>query len=356
MPDLQTHRRRYAILLLLLCPIAAFVLMPHPQDLSVTKRAKKLVAISDWFPSRLAGSIAYQWLSPQKIVVMHSHGRIGIVDTVTGKEEPPENINGALRRYPALESLATTVPSWLLSPDGKWMLTMAFTGGQPEWVAIAMDGSRIVEAPTPNMREPVAFWDRDSQSFYQVVVDRGHVYLRRYPLSGALPPASNAIGSDPTDSRLNVPPYRFDNPFVPMGEFSPHHILMANFGGRGQPRCLIFNLKTPMIQQRADITMPEGAFVGEMELAPDGRHIGWILDFAEGMTDPVLHRLPFTPVGPGHGNNEVWVSNLDGSGMHPVATPGVEKDATGPTNLRWTPDSQNVSFVYSGYLYTAPAR
>jgi len=355
MPQLQTHRRRYLVLLLLLCPIAAFVLIPHPVDMSVYRRGKKLAPVTDWMPPRLAGALAYQWRSPNEIVVMHQQGRIGIVDTVTGVEHPLDAVDRAMRARPQLAPLVGRLPVWVVSPDGKWILFAAILGARPEWIVVAMDGSRVIEAPTPSLRDATVFWEHDSHGFMQLLPSNGIYYARRFTMDGPNPPESNPAGKDARDLRLNMPPYRFDNPYVPLGEFAQDYLLMANFGGRGRPRCLLFNLRSGMSPVRADIKIPAGAVVSEMELSPDGRRVGWIFDFAVGMSDPVLRRFPFTPVGPGHGNNEVWVSDLDGAHMHPIATPGIERDARGPTNLRWTLDSRSVSFLYDDFLYSASA-
>jgi len=329
--------------------------MPHPTDMSVFRRAKKLVPVADWMPPRLAGALAYQWRSPSEIVIMHPQGRMGIVDTITGAERPPDRVYAAMRTRPQLASLVGKLPVWIVSPDGKWILFAAMLGDHAEWIAVAMDGSRIVEARTPSLRDAAVFWEHDSRGFLQLLPVNGSYYARRFTVDGHNPPESIGAGKDIHDFRLNIPPYRFDNPYLPLGEFAQDYLLMANFGGRGRPRCLLFNLKSGMSPVRADIKVPAGAFVSEMELSPDGRRVGWVFDFAVGMSDPVLRRFPFTPVGPGHGNNEVWVSNLDGSQMHPIATPGIERDARGPANLRWTLDSKSVTFLYDNALYSAPA-
>src|SRR3569833_1288666 len=239
----------------------------------------------------------------------------------------------------------------MLTPDGKWLVAGAMNHGRPEWIAVTVDGSRLVEIPTPELHDAMVFWDHDSRSFAQIFAVGGKIYARRFTMDGPNASASIPIGDDRRDLHLDIPPYRFDNPYMPLGEFAQDYLLMTNFGGRGQPRCLIFNLKSPLKPVRAEIDVPTGAFVSEMELAPDGKHIGWIFDFAVGVTEPFMRRLPFLPVGPGHGNHEVWVSNLDGSHMHPIATPGVDRDTAGPGNLRWTPDSKNVTFIYNGALY-----
>jgi len=228
-------------------------------------------------------------------------------------------------------------------------------GDQAEWIAVAMDGSRVVEAPTPSLRDANVFWEHNSRGFLQLMPANGTYYARRFALDGINPPETIRVGQDARDFHLNIPPYRFDNPYLPLGEFAQDYVLMANFGGRVRPRCLLFNIKSGMSPVRADVKVPAGAYVSEMELSPDGKRVGWVFDFAVGVSDPVLRRFPFTPVGPGHGNNEVWVSDLDGTHMHPIATPGIEHDARGPTNLRWTLDSKNVTFLYDDFLYSAPA-
>jgi hypothetical protein len=130
---------------------------------------------------------------------------------------------------------------------------------------------------------------------------------------------------------------------------------MASFGGPMQPRTLLYNLKSMHGIQRKIVQMPAGAYVEEMELSPNGKRFAWLLDFGAVGTDPSLRRLPFIPDSPGAGYNQVWVSNLDGSGMHILATPGTDIGRQGPNNLRWTPDSLNVTFTYDRNLYTVPA-
>lgn len=356
MTDLRTHRRRYLILLLLLCPVAAFVVIPHPPDMSVDNRARQLVPIKDPYPSRLAGMLAYQWQSPGQIVVMHHEGRVGLVDIASGAESPPEKVDALLRGRAAVSQLAEKMPSWVVSPDGKWLLTFTLAHKGLEWVVVAIDGSRLIEIPTVSHVDPMAFWDRDSRGFYQTQSFReGKTFLRWFPLDGPWPPSTTAIGDDPRDLSIKTPPYEFDNPFTTLGEFAEDYLLIVDFGGRGPQPCLIYNLKSRSAPQPHEIDVPKGAFADELELSPDGKRLGWIFDFAISSGDPDLRRLPFVPITPGHGNNEVWVSSLDGSHMHPVVTPDWIDNKPGPNNLRWTLDSKYVTFVYGGYLYAAPA-
>lgn len=60
--------------------------------------------------------------------------------------------------------------------------------------------------------------------------------------------------------------------------------------------------------------------------------------------------------------HEIWISNLDGSGLHMIGrkhvnTPGSEERLSeAPRLLRWTPDGKRVSYVLDNALWTLPAK
>lgn len=356
MADLQTHRRRYLILLLLVCPLAAYVFVPRPPDFSVRTRAKRLMPASQWEPSRLAGGISYTWLSTYDVLVSHGRGRIGIVDMRTGIERPLKGLDNAFLKRPELAQIVGQFPGWLISPDRQWLLTYTATPRGQIWVASTLDGGRIVEIPSPLNQYPLAIWDRNSRGFVQIASFGRLLFARHYSLDGPNVAASIPIGRGARDVPLHMPPLRFNDTYEPLGEFAQDYLLVANFSGyRGAARFLIYNLRAPHRPSPIYFGLPPHAVPDEIEMSPNGNRIGWILDFQGGADDPRLRRLPFMPIGPGHGLDEVWVSNLDGSDMHPIATAGTEKDASGPTNLRWTVDSKSVTFLYSGALYAASA-
>ncbi len=56
---------------------------------------------------------------------------------------------------------------------------------------------------------------------------------------------------------------------------------------------------------------------------------------------------------------EIWVSQRDGSKLHPIGSQEVEVNKYGwdrdhPMQLSWLPDGKRLSYIYQGQFYTVP--
>jgi len=365
---------------LLACPLAAYFALPHPVDYTVTTRARKLAVVTDWLPVRLAGNIPYQWVSDRELIIQHATRPAGILDVSTGRERPLAGLASSVSRRPYLSQLPRGgLPDWCVSPDGQWLLTYAVSAGKPVWAVCTLDGAKILTFATtypylvsrtshgsarhyPSLGRtfgPIAVWDRDSRGFVQIDMVRSNYAARHFRMPVMLCTGQFAP-VDPRTAAAAMNPIPLcgapDEPggmFYPLGETSAGAILMADLFGvdrRGAAiRVCSLGGGAPSDQR---LPIPSGANIAEARLSPDGNHVAWIFDFSGRLNDPNLHRIPFACQVPGHGESEVWASNIDGTRMHPIA---IGNNACfGPRFLRWTPDGKSVTFVYRRCLYSAP--
>ncbi len=349
--------RPYFVLLLLACPLAAYLLLPRVPDFSVPKRATRLVSVGLWSPVPLAGNMPYQWVTEQQLIVHNMRGVNGILDVNTGSETPIDPLMSALRKSPILaKARVTGLSDWVLSPDGKWLLTYDDNLRPPIWIVVALDGSRVIAFPKRPAHSADAVWDSDSRGFTEIYPGANRRLARRHRFA--------ATGTSHTDGPDFVlePVANPNRPyFLALGSPQADGILMADLGDvqRRSVPLRLYDVRAPeqgALTPHRDIVvpLPSGAVTSEAEMSPDGRRMAWVFDFEVGLAaNPMLRRLPFMPLGPGRGISEVWVSDLDGSHMHPVATADTNPRSTGPSQVRWTPDGRRLTFVYNGALYAA---
>lgn len=347
--SMHVRRQRRAVLaLLLLCPIAAYVALPHPQDFSVPRRARPLIKCTDWVtPMSFVGDLPYRWIDQRTVLVHHFPGSSTGVDTVTGAIKPFAMATRALGTVPGLNWVSRGIAECDTSPDGKWLLISVSTPAGDEWAAAAMDGSCVRVFPTFINRVTEVMWSNDGTEFGQVLYFQRKLTIRLFRLD-------TGKWSDHSINDVSALTTRQQ---ILLGEMSPGHVAIitwsAEFAGRYDLE--VMNINNQAAPPRHTVLpIPRGAYVHEAELSTDGTKIAWVFSFWS-MGNPVLHHLPFSVVGPGQGAREVWVCNIDGSHMHPVATSGSDMSWSGPDNVRWTRDSKSVTFIYHDTLYIAPA-
>jgi hypothetical protein len=367
MSNIAQRRRRLMLAVLLACPVVAYLSLPHSADYTVTTRARKLAVVTDWLPIRLAGNAPYQWVSDHELIIQHATRPAGILDVSTGLERPLTALASMVSRQPDLATSSGGRPSdWCVSPNGQWLLTYAVVAGKPLWAVSTLDGAHVFDYPTtyPYLRDrrshgPMAVWDGDSRGFIQIEAVRSNYAARHFTLpvalcTGQFAPVNPRLATAGRTMLLGGMPDNPDGMFYPLGETSAGAILMADLFTvhRGSTAIRLCSLggEAPSDQL---LPIPPDATIAEARLSPDGKRLAWIFDFSGRLYNPNLRRLPFTLPSPGHGAGEVWVSNVDGTAMHPIA---IGNDyCIGPRFLTWTPDGKSVTFVYRRCLYSAPA-
>ena len=355
MSSSERQKRRLGLFLILLCPALVALVLPHAPDLSVQTRATPQLSAANWQTLWMAGEIPYQWISSRVLLVKKPDGPY-IIDTVSKKAIPAAAIRMALSKHPELGRLSQNGPrEWVASPDGQWLLTaaidrsyhpqygMPFEGLPGKCVLVKLDGSQVITRPTTFRHEWQALWGPKSDSWVVANLGDFSPHITRWRLD-ANEPTTVAIGSNrsfgPTPNILGF----LDN----------NRLLLGSWGRAVEMEVL--DLRLPHdYHPRSQISMPHNAQVVEIECSPRGDRLAWLLSFRPSTLAP-LEMLPFIHATPGHTSGEVWISNMDGSDMHPLVTGAVSPERrSGPHFVRWTPDETKVSFVDDDTLYTIPA-
>lgn len=132
--------------------------------------------------------------------------------------------------------------------------------------------------------------------------------------------------------------------------------------------------------RRATIILPHHASIQDMVISPDGRRVLWQLRFSQSSSLTRLGR--WIPAFRNRQNTYIafWLSNIDGSGLHEIAYQPEENPLPAsvkvfrlgdgssfiprqedqqkcqPSNVRWLPGSDNISFLYKDCLWLLPVR
>jgi hypothetical protein len=97
------------------------------------------------------------------------------------------------------------------------------------------------------------------------------------------------------------------------------------------------------------IRLPRGARADELVLSRQGDRLAWKFYFDRRATTALSARAISTV--------EIWVSDIDGSGMRCVGAQPVNRATDKiyewdfPFGLRWTPDGKQLSYLYQDALY-----
>lgn len=110
------------------------------------------------------------------------------------------------------------------------------------------------------------------------------------------------------------------------------------------------------------VTMPPEALRGQLLLSPQADRILWIAEQQPAGLTLWMNRLRFGFTRAYEGDEEIYVSNLDGTGMKKIFSGPVERQRRGMntfsvrpmTDIQWLPDGRKISFIYKDSLYIAP--
>ncbi len=313
--------------------------MPHPRNYGIEARGRRIVDAADWVPSSISGQIPYQWLTDNTILVRRGE-MTAVYDTVTGHWSSLSRLAAAIHADPAAAGYQNNAQTeYMASPDGRWLMTVLSQG---LCAVSTITGTPVFVFAVPKNTFSIV-WDFDSKGFTAVGLVDGRYMGRHYSL-GARRPA------DQTDRPLTGESFDEFRPVYPLAGLDGGRILAVPWQtetGDAVFRVWSMSGDPPRMMR---VALPAGAELREVEVSPDGRRIGWILDF-RGKIDPALGHVPFMPIVPGHSMGEIWVCGIDGSNMVPIATTGAGPDS-GPTEyLRWTHDAKQVTFVVRNTLF-----
>jgi hypothetical protein len=97
-------------------------------------------------------------------------------------------------------------------------------------------------------------------------------------------------------------------------------------------------------------------YISGYALSPGGDRIAWvatpiIISANAGWMDKILARINFTRGVP----MELWVSRIDGTGMHLVGSEPYMTDEDLLCDLQWLPDGKRITFTFRGSVFAVPA-
>jgi hypothetical protein len=351
----DNRKRRFGLLIMLLCPILALLSIPRNEDLSVGKRAHRLIAAGQWTPLRMAGMIPYQWLPDGGHVLTVQQGAPCLVDTATGAVTPLTAVRKALESHPGLAALAPR--DWVVSPDGEWVLSRVVTGGNDsnvgylpfmawgKWIAVKRDGSAVITDKAVFSRDTQVIWPPGQPEWIAITPQPRFLAAIHYPLADHGTPKTVVL----------QPHTLFEDPVVPLGTIGSGRLVLAAWYRSGHIEVLDSE-SSGISLEHYQIHFPSGALAVEAEISPRGDRIAWLFDFhAFSPLTPLRRVLPFLHQAAGQTHGEIWVSDIHGDEMHPLITGGSGAQADDPHFVRWTPDQSRISFVCRDSLYTVPA-
>ena len=345
------RRQKWIVVpLVLACPLIGLLMIPRQAKVVVINRPLTQVGVvNGWHQVPMAGNVPYQWKSDHQILVNHNNGSTNVLDTLSQQETPLSALATAARTNTDLRAYADAPPNdWLLSPDGKWLLTHPLVNGKTKWAALNLVTGQVVSYAADVGDAPSVVWNHDSSGWIHLTHDRQELLASIYPIT---PPY--------TVSALPLFKGRHGRGVPPMiGTTNRDNIVVARWEWMQSDEFYCFNVSidSPNDPQQYDAKLPTGAQISEVELSPRGDQLAWVFYVNGGnQASQRLSRIfPFI-----HGptaTGQICVSRLNGGQMHEIwEHPLAGRHPMLPQFLRWTPDSTRISFAYTNTLYTVPA-
>jgi hypothetical protein len=353
--------RKLAAGLSVLAAVGLALAVPHAPDLDVGTRARRLIPFHGWATCSLAGNLPYQRLPDGRVLENRLDGSIHLLDPRTGGDTAVPALANAFAHDPRLTRFARTGPwDWLLSRDGRWLLTDTGTatwstidnqgwgwsrqtrvGGPPVWVAARLDGRQVTLRPQGHATDWNTLWTLDSAAWIQF--PEGHRPTQATLGNAAITAAGPTLPNGPM-------------PFYSLGWVDAHDALLASWADSAAwMRTTVVDTDQPSGKLTVRTVMaPGNGRISEVEMSPDGRRLAWAVYFPRQQLPPFLGFLP----NPWRRHTEIWVTAVDGTDAQEVLTDGADPPGmlSNPEFVRWSPDGNSVTFVYEGSLWTAPAR
>ena len=193
------------------------------------------------------------------------------------------------------------------------------------------------------------FWAKDSQSFYEVVMNsKMQCLLLHRSLDDAI--LSQTVVTEPPNTHI----------LDQLGITDSNKALLA-VGYWGVIYCFYqVDLKTLKVTSFPVKYHPKYTEMRENELSPDGKKIVWrtetILETAQ--SDRIVSLFHYAIFHrEGKHRISIQISDLDGSNMKELCGEEMTgNEENGVQTIHWTPDSKRISFWYNQAIYTIPAK
>jgi len=110
------------------------------------------------------------------------------------------------------------------------------------------------------------------------------------------------------------------------------------------------------------VTMPRDSVRGQLMLSPQADRILWIVEKQGSGVSTWINRLQYGYYRPYFGDQALYVSQLNGTGMREIFSGPTQRSKRGQNvilirplaDIRWFPDGKRISFVHQDALYIAP--
>ena len=346
------NKKRFFLVLLLGVVASAGVWLMRRREPSLLDHARRI-------PNMQALALApdYFWLNDNELMYQKPNSEAGGSQVMRRNiETGTETVQGDL----ASGGLQ-------LSPNGAWALTYTAGRGGMLFTIERADGSRkfLYRSPSKPVQPRLA-WTPDDFCLVELVPsykEKGKVkpaLLRTYFLNSATAPASNTVEENATGLLL-------------LGALPNHHVLATDTslwfptdtqsGNAGKAQMLDFPPERDSVAHHYTLSKPPDSLNGEAILSPQGTRIAWMFgDIHEPPGYVHLSKL-YETLHIRHSRAvSFWISNPDGSDLHKVGNIPIAEAAkytasvTFPSNLRWTNNGKNVSFLYDNSLYIVPVQ
>ena len=288
-------------------------------------------------------------------------GSVDLLDTGTHSRTSLDALTALIKRS---RVSAMVGPAGVeVSPDGGWFEWGAYVEGA-EWVS-----PRVARLDGSHYRE----WTRSlfEEDFYP---DARHVVqlMAGDPVMvvcDLLDPTRDRSFRKLEEARAALAPYTALRPaylYVPFPEGNAAAII-ETYRTEDRAEFIFSGLKSPHPRQTRRVKLPEGAKLLMDGLSPQQQSVFCHLQIMDVRPHPFLdwlHRI-FPKFGAKPTEEEgLWVSRADGGGMREIGH--VPLDVASLVNgkrvpfpslddFQWLPDGKQISFLYHGTLYVAPA-
>ncbi len=353
----RTSRRNLLLggLAVLAAIAAAVVPQIWRRPSTLLMKAHQVSAIGAWDPAH----DNYFWLSPQSVLVVIQASRF------PGGNDAPVSVQrlnvptGRLTKDVLLEAalhkanVTGLVSHWQLSPDANWLLGQTdLLQPHEQWVATKIDGTRQVARTYQHQEHDEysvsALWRPDSRSWLQTSEGYAHtnlyhteIYLYQLDHPQVITQTENfsldgesLVGFFGADRILAIKRWTGDGGGVGVADFGDN------------PASAPAKFYLPQVPANMDVQ--------EVVMSPDRTRLAWkfgVKPLPLGIqatinSSYVRHSAP--------AEAGLWTSDLNFNHLRKIGTLDIRDDHV--SNLRWTPDGQQLSFINDGAFYTIPMR
>lgn len=226
----------------------------------------------------------------------------------------------------------------------------------------ALDGSQQID----RQQGGNLAWQPDNRGWMRLIWGNGAPRIQTQTLDS--PRLTEQTLSDVTETVLKAPggTYGTRGGLQILGVTPNQHLLTASPAPLLPGQVYFYDMAlTPAARpsRTYTVSLPGNYYADTIALSPSGDRLAWKLyghhrssvSFLNGLLwhlFPNLAQSPQPVIG-------LWVSRLDGTGMHEVGEMPVPRQDgwnLSLSDLSWTPDGKRLSFTYDGALWTVPIR